>query len=125
MKRTIRRGVFETNSSSVHSLTMCSNEEYSKWKSEECLYWEEEGVFDTKENIINELKNKRCSWVNKELYYPNTDWNDEDSVYDVFNDEGIQTMKEYFDNGDYETFNNTYTTPNGEVVHAFGYYGHD
>lgn len=125
MKRTIRRGVFETNSSSVHSLTMCSNEEYSKWESEEYLYWKEEGVFDTKENIINELKNKRCSWGNKELYYLDTDWNDEDSVYDVFNDEGIQTMEEYFDNGDYETFNNTYTTPNGEVVHAFGYYGHD
>ena len=28
MKRQIRRGVFETNRSSVHSLTMCSGEEY-------------------------------------------------------------------------------------------------
>lgn len=30
MKRQIRRGVFETNSSSVHSLTMCSDDEYKK-----------------------------------------------------------------------------------------------
>ncbi|WP_313584682.1 hypothetical protein [Lacrimispora sp.] len=30
MKRQIRRGVFETNSSSTHSLTMCSEEEFEK-----------------------------------------------------------------------------------------------
>lgn len=28
MKRQIRRGVYETNSSSTHSLTMCSKEEF-------------------------------------------------------------------------------------------------
>lgn len=33
MKMQIRQGVFETNSSSVHSLTMCSSEEYKKWSS--------------------------------------------------------------------------------------------
>ena len=32
MKRQIRRGVFETNSSSTHSLTMCSRDTYSKWE---------------------------------------------------------------------------------------------
>ena len=32
MKRQIRRGVFETNSSSTHSITMCSNKEYEKWE---------------------------------------------------------------------------------------------
>ena len=31
MKRQIRRGVFETNSSSVHSLTMCMKSDYSRW----------------------------------------------------------------------------------------------
>ena len=30
MKITIRRGVFETNSSSTHSLTICTNESYEK-----------------------------------------------------------------------------------------------
>jgi hypothetical protein len=34
----IRQGVFETNSSSTHSLTICSCEEYSKWEDGE-LYW--------------------------------------------------------------------------------------
>lgn len=32
MKRQVRRGVFETNSSSTHSLTMCSEEEFEAWK---------------------------------------------------------------------------------------------
>lgn len=56
MKREVRRGVFETNSSSVHSLTMCSGEEYKKWENGEVLYWEEENKFGTKEEIIEEMK---------------------------------------------------------------------
>lgn len=35
MKRQIRRGVYETNSSSTHSLTMCSEEEFEQWKNGE------------------------------------------------------------------------------------------
>ena len=30
MKKQIRRGVFETNSSSVHSLTMCMESDYDR-----------------------------------------------------------------------------------------------
>lgn len=86
MKRQIRRGVFETNSSSVHSLTMCSSEEYYKWEDEKVLYWRDEDKFATREDIIEELKNARYSW-NNELRYPNINWNDEDDVSDVFSDE--------------------------------------
>lgn len=35
----IRQGAFETNSSSTHSLTICSSEEYTKWENGE-LYWD-------------------------------------------------------------------------------------
>ena len=38
MKRQIRRGVFETNSSSVHSLTMCTQSDYDRWKNGELIY---------------------------------------------------------------------------------------
>ena len=34
MKRQIRRGTFETNSSSVHSLTMCMKSDYDRWESD-------------------------------------------------------------------------------------------
>ena len=39
MKRQIRRGVYETNSSSTHSLTMCSEEEFEQWKNGELLFY--------------------------------------------------------------------------------------
>ena len=115
MKKQIRRGVFETNSSSVHSLTMCSGEEYEKWKNGEILCWKYEHKFGTKEDIIGELKSKS--------YYSDTDWDNEDDVHDVFSDEGIQTFEEFFENEYYETFEDSYVTPNGEKVVAFGYYG--
>ena len=34
MKRQIRRGVFESNSSSVHSLTMCMESDYDRWEKD-------------------------------------------------------------------------------------------
>ena len=44
MNRQIRRGVFETNSSSVHSLTMCTGSDYDKWKNGELVWsrWDDE-----------------------------------------------------------------------------------
>lgn len=113
----VRQGVFETNSSSVHSLTMCSAEEYEKWRNGEVLYWREEDKFATKEEIIAELKAQ--SW------YSNVKWDDEDCVRDVFSDEGVKTCEEYFDNYYFETFRCRHTTPSGDEVVAFGYYGHD
>ena len=35
----IRKGTFETNSSSTHSFTMCSGKEYDAWEKGELLYW--------------------------------------------------------------------------------------
>ena len=34
----MRRGVFETNSSSTHSLTICTEEEFEKWQNGELLF---------------------------------------------------------------------------------------
>lgn len=38
MKKQIRIGVFETNSSSTHSLVICSKEQYEKWEKGELVY---------------------------------------------------------------------------------------
>jgi len=94
MKRQIRRGVFETNSSSTHSITMCSKEEYERWEKGELLlsYWRDEFVEATDEN--------------KE-------------------DEDNKTYDEYWDDCEFETYENSYTTKSGEKVIAFGYYGID
>ena len=123
MKKQIRQGVFETNSSSVHSLTMCTEEEYQKWKNGEVLYWRDKDKFGTREDIIEELKT--LTWYRGGLIYNNVNWEDEDEVHDVFSDEGIKACEEFFDNEWFKTFKDQYTTPSGDVVIAFGYYGHD
>lgn len=115
MKRQIRRGVYETNSSSTHSLTMCTEEEYDKWCSGEFLFWEWKNKFEPKEDVIKKLKEE----------YHDIDWDDEDEVHYLFADNGIKTSDEYFDDEYLETFKKTYTTPNNEKVIAFGKYGYD
>lgn len=123
MKKQIRSGVFETNSSSVHSLTMCSADDYRKWENEDFLYWGCKEKFATKEEIIKELQNEK--WYDGSLRYKNVNWDDEDEVNNIFNDEEIKTSEEFFDDDYFETFEQTYITPKGEEVVAFGYYGHD
>jgi len=118
--RVIRRGVFETNSSSTHSITMCSKEEYEKWESGEVLldesWWAEE-KFITKEEAIQKLKENE--------YYNDLDFTDEDAVDEALREEYIYTFEQYWDNCDYETFSSTYTTKNGEEIIAFGYFGYN
>ena len=101
MKRQIRRGVFETNSSSVHSLTMCMESDFNKWVAGE-LVWSRWG--DELVPITDEIKK---SMEEDEREY---------LTYEQFND---------YDYIDYETFEDSYTTSNGETVKSFGYYGHD
>ena len=123
MKRQIRKHVFETNSSSVHSLTMCTNEDFKKWENGEVLYWRENDEFATKEEIVEKMKKR--TWYDGSLRYPDVDWNNENEISDIFSDEGIETYDEYFDDAWFETYVEEYTTPGNETIIAFGYYGHD
>lgn len=95
----IRRNTFETNSSSTHSLTMCTKDDYEKWKNGELVFarWSEELI----------------SSENKYLE------DNEDKDYFTY-DEFFDYYGEY-----YETFSDNYETPNGEEVIAFGYYGYN
>ena len=46
MKTIVRKGVFETNSSSTHTMIMCTDEEYQKFEDGEMLiYWMDEELF--------------------------------------------------------------------------------
>ena len=117
MKRQVRREVFETNSSATHAISMCSGNDYEKWENGEVLYWKNEDIFGTKEEIINKLKEER-DW-NGKLLYGNVNWEDKDEVDDVFLDEGIKSYEEYFENEEFETYEEKYKTENGEEVVAF------
>lgn len=106
--RQIRRGVFETNSSSVHSMTMCMKSDYDKWVSGD-LYWDRWGdrlvSKDIAEDILRKNASDRYLGYDKQFY-----------TYDEFHD---------YDLLEYETFVNKFKTPSGEEVVGFGYYGSD
>lgn len=123
MRTQIRRGTFETNSSSMHSLTMCSEDTYEKWKNGELLFYGWDEGFIKKSDIIEELKNEKRR--DGTLYYPDVDWDNETEVEKILYEKGILTMDQYFDEGYLECFEDRYITENGDCVIAFGKYGYD
>lgn len=135
----VRRNVFETNSSSTHSITMCSENEYDKWRNGELLYKRWSGEFKTKEQILEEAKKTRESYLEeqakgKKLYHYQEEYvnaqTDEELLEIVLPEEDSEwcTYEEYWDWMDdsyYQTFEDDYTTKGGEKVIAFGYHGYD
>lgn len=130
MRRQIRRGAYETNSSSFHSITMCMESDYDRWKEDELYLYigsgrcypddnrPEKNHFYTKEEAI--AFEKTDKYVSKDI-----DWTDEDTVNDILHENEFYDY-EYFWNEyceDYEGYEETMTTLNGENVVAFGYYG--
>lgn len=103
MKEVIRRGIFETNSSSVHSLTMCSDDEYSKWRKGELYFDRYKKEFVEKSEKTENERNDARTYTQYLTYEEFNDW-------------------AYIG---YETFDKSYNTKNGETVHAFGYFGID
>lgn len=126
----IRRGTFETNSSSTHSLTMCMKEDFEKWKNGEKYWnrWNEElvdkKVFEEEiSKIIDEFKSENSdfdendeAWAKKLNDYIAENINDDKTFY---------TYKEFndYDYIEYETFEQEMKTKNGDEVVAFGYFG--
>ena len=104
----IRQGVFETNSSSTHSLTMVSKEEYEKFAAGELFFYDD--VLVTKEAAIENAK----KWYKK----------DDLTIEDLLEDGEVKTLDDIYE-GEYETFKQEFTTKSGDVIVAFGYYGYN
>lgn len=116
----VRKGTFETNSSSTHSITMCTSSQYDEWKNGE-LYWSRwSGCFISKSEVEEKLAKDRESYFAR---YP--ECSEEDFLNDFLDEEGYYTFKDYCEKIDYETFHDEFTTASGETVVAFGYYGYD
>ena len=60
----VRRGTFETNSSSTHSLVMCNGDEYDLLEKNEAFLVSESTVVK-KEDLITEFINKNSYKKNK------------------------------------------------------------
>ena len=136
MRRQIRRGVYETNSSSCHSLTMCSEEEFNRWKDGELLFDTYEEVFVSANTLTKDQKEEAAEdyELNKDEYAK--DWNDlsdnaKEKYYTSYAKrrnllkDCYDNYHEYMNEGYLESYEQHYTTPNGEKIVAFGQYGHD
>ena len=112
MKIQIRRGLFETNSSSIHSITLASDAEYDGWNNGDFLYG------SVHERLVSLETIKNTDMLNDDYL----NWK-EDSGYKRF-----LTFDEFFENCSYIDYCETFDTEkdiNGVMVHVFGYYWHD
>lgn len=133
MKRQVRRGVFETNSSSTHSLTMCLKSDYDRWESGEVLLFTGSGWSYPEDNKPQKnhfyTKEEAIAFEKVSKYPPDEDldWNDEDRVMDMLHDNEWFDSDYYWNDycSEYETFEDNLTTPSGDKVITFGYYGYD
>lgn len=113
MKKQIRRGVFETNSSATHSLTLYKKEEWEKIKNgegviDESWFPDKNEKFNTKEDVKNSKEFKQFL---KNEYDEETvkSWDDDEmdeAVLEFMHEEGIY---------DYETYTEEYEVLTEEV----------
>lgn len=123
MKTQIRRSIFETNSSSTHSITMVSGSEYDKWKNGELLYDKDNETLVTKEEI------EKIKEDDKKMY-ESLGWTFNESEYDYNSEDSnirFLTYNKFFDFSyiEYSTFTKHYKAKDGEEVVAFGFFGYD
>lgn len=112
--------VFETNSSSVHALSICMTDDFKAWKrgdfvfNDNCAFRTDDmfiPIEDAKAYVLKQMGQSDGYEVSKnDLYNHGFD------TYDMY------TYKRV---GEFEGVEETYTTPSGESVTAFGYYGFD
>ena len=130
----IRHGVFETNSSSTHSITIIPKDEFEKWVDGE-VYFNDDSW---------EVKN-RNRWLTKEeaiagvlgCDYPPTNDDDRDYTYkeldemnnddlsEILSNYSIYSFNEYSENYGLEYYDVKHITEHGDEIVAFGLYGMD
>ena len=117
----VRQSVFETNSSSTHTITMCTEDQFTKWQKNE-IFWDndaEELIDETEmlESIANSCG--QCS-VDELLEAKEKSYQEYLKIlagYDYY------TRSSFIELNTYEHFSKKYTSPSGDIVYAFGWYG--
>ena len=122
----IRNNVFETNSSSTHSLTICSKSEYERWGKDLWFDMDDDEFIpagwtgDDIENVKQyyEERNGEGTWegLNQEEQEEELS----DYYWSVCKDES-----QWLDKRELETFYEEYTSPSGDEIVVFGRYGYD
>lgn len=127
----IRRNVFETNSSSVHSITMCLEDIYDKWVNDEVYFYDStyklpEGrdKFFTWDDMLEFMRNELKVDEEDIKALIEAKENDDGEFTSILQDSDFYTADSYESyNEDCEHYAEVFTTPLGERVCAFGYSG--
>lgn len=139
----IRQGVFETNSSSTHSITMCDAVMFRKWtRGELYMNLNEEG--DKQFLLVDVAKKWNKDFIlnnpDKTTYFDRFKKEDDDDEYDgdyEIDELGYVIDSEYAEHcyisynqwcdmhTYYDIYSADYETKSGDKITAFGYYGHD
>lgn len=114
--KTIRRNTFETNSSSTHSITILSAEDFNKWEDENLYFDEDKEIFLTKEELYDSIKKE----------YPEYE-NDEDIEEFILDNrsEYPKTYERFINDDSLEVDVNHYTSKSGDEIVIICKYGYD
>lgn len=119
----VRRGVFETNSSSTHSLTMMMKSDYERWQNEQLYLYTGSGWgWDFNKPVCNHMytRDEAVAFAKSYRYYDEEEEIDNKLLkymdFISWDDEGSEYL---------ESFYEEFTTPSGEIIVAFGEYGND
>lgn len=138
--RQVRSSVFETNSSSTHSLTICSEEEFNNWKNGELLFDRYDECLVQNKFVFEMDKEASRDYYNTHKYTYYKDWEQltEEEVnrwHESYaqmqkgkseDSYRYQTYREWYDEyDDLERFHKNYTNPDGVKIIAFGKFGYN
>lgn len=142
MKKIKRRGVFESNSSTSHTVIIMTEEQSKKWEEEDLYYYPNSHWYDPFKNVPEDQKPKPgCLYTQDEVlkfhklqgYEPNSEeyvddeFESEEDMKDIF----IREMGDFFkysqwsDDEYLECDTNYFTTPGGENIIVHCKYGRD
>ena len=127
----IRRNVFETNSSSVHSITMCLETIYDKWQNDELYFYDskyklpkDRDQFFTWDEMLEFMRDSLQVDEEDIKALIEAKDNDTSEFTSILHDSDFYTADSYENyNDDCESYAEVFTTPLGERVVAFGYAG--
>ena len=126
MKLQVRQGVFETNSSSTHSVSVCLATDWDAFNSGDLWMRPCDGKMlpaDEAEKFNEELINSRVE--------NSKQWNNPYTREEIIEDYATDLYKSHADYCDwaentcYDFFDEGAVLSNGTHVVTFGYYGHD
>lgn len=114
--KVIRFRVFETNSSSTHSLCICTQDEFDAWQKGQLYYdsWNEKMVAE--KDIPSEAR---------ELINLDEDADENQDRYDEIRDAKSSYQTRDYEEEYLEWYKKTFTTPSGDRMVAFGWYGNN